>query len=261
MPTSRAARYAAPPAGCRAGCPPRAGWTRRRPRTSERSPLRDVATTGAHESIVAAVQAGDRGDCDARVFTLDEAIAPERVPALLPTLPMPCVDGLGPTDRFRLAVRPVDETWRLLFATASMGGMGSSGVQAAYGRLWAWRSTAGLSGAPAGASAQEVERHARQSTWFHSEADTDWFHNDIGSDHGMAALSPDRRRLAVLAATDTDWHSRRTSRFSLVNGVAAGSAAGAPWSRDGLAGAVSPAGARAACHDSATSSPLPCSTT
>jgi uncharacterized protein DUF6183 len=174
------------------------------PRTSERSALRDIATTDVHETIVAAVQAGGWGDCGAWVFLLDEAIAPDRVPALLPTLPMPCVDGLGPTDRFEIAIRPVDEIWRLLFATASMGGMYSSGVQGAYGRLWAWRSMAGLSGAPAGASAEEVERHARQNTWFHFAADADWFHNDIDADYGIAALSPDRRRIAVLAATDTD---------------------------------------------------------
>jgi hypothetical protein len=174
------------------------------PRTSERSALRDIATTDVHESIVAAVQAGDWGDYGAWVFILDEAIASERVPAVLPALPMSCVDGLGPTDRFEIAIRPVDEIWRLLFATASMGGMGGSGVQGAYGRLWAWRSLAGLSGAPADASAEEVEHHARQSTWFHFEADTDWFHSDIDADYGIAALSPDCRRIAVLAATDTD---------------------------------------------------------
>ena len=174
------------------------------PRTSERSALRDMATTVVQESIVAAVQAGEWGNHGAWVFLLDEAIAPERVPALLPTLPMPCVDGLGPEDRFGVAVRPPDEIWRLLFATASMGGMFDSGVHGGYGRLWAWRSIAGLSGAPAGASAEEVEHRARQCTWFHFEAVTEWFHGDIDSDYGIAALSPDRRRIAVLAATDTD---------------------------------------------------------
>ncbi|NUK82155.1 hypothetical protein HRW23_33285 [Streptomyces lunaelactis] len=174
------------------------------PRTSKRSTLRDIATTDMHETIVAAVKAGNWGYCEAWVFMLDEAITPDRVPALLPTLPMPCVDGLGPTDRFEIAVRPAEDIWRMLFATASMGGMYSSGVQAAYGRLWAWRSMAGLSGTPAGTSAEEVERHARQSTWFHFEADAEWFHNDIDADYGIATLSPDRRRIAVLAATDTD---------------------------------------------------------
>ncbi|WP_254707406.1 DUF6183 family protein, partial [Streptomyces lunaelactis] len=32
----------------------------------------------------------------------------------------------------------------------------------------------------------------------------EWFHNDIDADYGIATLSPDRRRIAVLAATDTD---------------------------------------------------------
>lgn len=175
----------------------------RMPRATQRSALRDVATIGERETIVSAVQAGEWGG-GAWVFRLSKAIAADEVPSLLPTLPMDCIDGLGPTDRFEIAVRPADEIWCLLFATASMGGMHSSGVQGAYGRLWAWRSLAGLSGAPDGASAGMVERHARQSTWFHFEADADWFHNDAGCDYGVAALSPDRRRIAVLAATDTD---------------------------------------------------------
>jgi hypothetical protein len=79
-----------------------------------------------------------------------------------------------------------------------------------YGRLWAWRSMAGLSGAPAGVSAEEVERQVRQSTWFRLEAYADWFHNDIDADYGIAALSPDCRRIAVPAATDTDWRYNRT---------------------------------------------------
>ena len=174
------------------------------PRPSEPSALQDVATVDVYETIVAAPQAGEWGACGAWVFRLDEAVTPDRVPALLPTLPMACLDGLGPTDRFEIAVRPMEEVWRLLFATASMGGIWSSGVHGAFGRLWAWRSLAGLSGAPAHASPPEVEERARQSTWFHFEADAEWFHNDIGSDYGIAALSPDRRRIAVLAATDTD---------------------------------------------------------
>ncbi|MFK0022667.1 DUF6183 family protein [Streptomyces sp. NPDC090798] len=32
----------------------------------------------------------------------------------------------------------------------------------------------------------------------------DWFHSDIDADYGIAALSPDCRRIAVLAATDLD---------------------------------------------------------
>lgn len=174
------------------------------PRTAETSTLRDVATYDVYETIVGAVRGGGWGDCEAWVFRPDEPVPPDRVPALLPTLPMPCVDGLGPTGRFEVAVRPVDEIWRLLFGVASMGGMWGSGAHGAYGRLWAWRSMGGLCGAPEGASAEEVESLARLTTWFHFEADAEWFHNDIDSDFGIAALSPDGRRIAVLAATDTD---------------------------------------------------------
>ncbi|MFF2507777.1 DUF6183 family protein [Streptomyces sp. NPDC058067] len=173
------------------------------PRAAELSGLCDVATLEVHETITAAVEAGGWGACGAWVFVLDEAITPDRVPALLPTLPMRCVDGLGPTDRFEIVLRPVEEIWSLLFATASKGGMYSSGVHGAFGRLSAWKSMAGLSGAPPDANAEQVERQARQSTWFQFEADADWFHNEI-YDYGIAALSPDRRRIAVLAATDTD---------------------------------------------------------
>ncbi|MBZ4323678.1 DUF6183 family protein [Streptomyces huiliensis] len=174
------------------------------PRTAERSALRDVATVEVHETIVAAAQAGDWGDCGAWLFLPDEPVTPDRVPALLPTLPMHCLEDLAPGGRFEIAVRPVEEVWALLFATASMGSFQAPGAQGAYGRLWAWKSLSGLSGAPAGATAEEVEHHARQTTWFHFEADSRWFSNDSFSDYGIAALSPDGRRIAVLAATDTD---------------------------------------------------------
>ncbi|WP_274564734.1 DUF6183 family protein [Streptomyces spiramyceticus] len=45
----------------------------------------------------------------------------------------------------------------MLFAAASTGGAYNSGGYGAYGRLAAWQSLAGLSGAAEGASAAEVE--------------------------------------------------------------------------------------------------------
>ncbi|MEU9717457.1 DUF6183 family protein [Streptomyces sp. NPDC047976] len=173
------------------------------PRTTERSALRNAVTVEEHEAILSAPHSGDWGDCGAWVFPLDEALAPERVPALLPALPMPCTD-VGATARFEVALRPLDDVWQLLFASASMGGVHAGGVGGAWGRMWAWRSMAALSGAPAGADAEEVERRARETTWFRFEADSGWFCNEVAADFGIAALSPDRRRLAVLAATDTD---------------------------------------------------------
>ncbi|MEU6629107.1 DUF6183 family protein [Streptomyces parvus] len=174
------------------------------PRTGEQSALVDSATLDLHRMIIAAPEAGRWGDSEAWVFLLDEEVEPDRVPALLPTLPMGCVEGLGTTGRFEIARRPADAIWNLLFVTASMGGMYHGGAHGAYGRLWAWKSLAALSDAPADASPEEVKRHARQTTWFHFESDAEWFHNDAFTDYGIAALSPDRRRIAVLAATDTD---------------------------------------------------------
>ncbi|MFI1227352.1 MULTISPECIES: DUF6183 family protein [unclassified Streptomyces] len=174
------------------------------PRTKERSALVDSATLDLHSTIIAAPKAGGWGDSEAWVFRTAEEVEPGRVPALLPTLPMGCVEGLGATGRFEIARRPADEIWNLLFATASMGGMYHHGAHGAYGRLWAWKSLAALSDAPAEASAEEVEQHARRTTWFHFESDAEWFHNEACTDYGIAALSPDRRRIAVLAATDTD---------------------------------------------------------
>ncbi|MGW7369952.1 DUF6183 family protein [Streptomyces sp. NPDC054841] len=85
------------------------------------------------------------------------------------------------------------------------------------------RTGAGAPGAHAspwtGANAEGVERQARQSTWFRFEADAEWFHNDIAADYGIAALSPDRRRIAVLTATDSDWRYRRTSATRQVLGT------------------------------------------
>jgi hypothetical protein len=116
---------------------------------------------------------------------------------------MACVEGLGPSARLEIARRPLTDIWQMLFSTASMGGVYGPGAHGAFGRRATWWSLAGLGGAPVGASAEEVERCAVESTWFHFECDSDWFHNEI-YDYGIAALSPDRRRITVLAATDTD---------------------------------------------------------
>ncbi|MCB5169709.1 DUF6183 family protein [Streptomyces bambusae] len=171
------------------------------PRTAGPSSLRNGIGVELHETIVSATK--DLGHCDAWLFEPDEPVAPSDVPALLPTLAMDCVAGLGPSDRYEVAIRPLADIWKILFSSASMGGVYGGGSQGAYGRRAAWFSLAGLVGAPAGASAAEVEALAMASTWFHFECDSEWFQNEI-YDYGIAALSPGRRRIAVLAATDTD---------------------------------------------------------
>ncbi|MFD5559857.1 DUF6183 family protein [Kitasatospora griseola] len=89
-----------------------------------------------------------------------------------------------------------------MFAAASTGGAYNHGVQGAYGRLAAWQSPAAL----ADAGLPTAEARATACHWFTFDAPAPWF-DRIVWDFGPAALTPDRRRLAVLAATDTATHT------------------------------------------------------
>ncbi|WP_079177273.1 DUF6183 family protein [Streptomyces sp. MUSC 14] len=165
--------------------------------------LREVSSLDAIAAIGWPPEAGGWGDHEARVFVADQPIPRDEVLAVLATLPMDCVAGLGDDDRFEGEPCSLDDVWQTLFATGSLGGIYHEGIYGAYGRLAAWRSIAELSGAGPAESAQEVERRARACAWYRFEADSEWFHNEL-DDYGIAALTPDGRRLAVLAATDTD---------------------------------------------------------
>lgn len=172
--------------------------------TVDTSRLRNTVTAAEYEQIVGAATAGSWGNSEAWVFRLDKPLDPAEIPALVPALPMRCVEGVGPEGGFDIAAVELGDVWRVLFHTASLGGAYGPSAYGAFGRFAAWRALAGLSGAPAGASAEEVETRARTTTWFRFASDAAWFANDLGKDYGLAALSPDRHRLAILAATDTD---------------------------------------------------------
>ncbi|WP_328674215.1 DUF6183 family protein [Streptomyces sp. NBC_00328] len=60
-----------------------------------------------------------------------------------------------------------------------------------------------LAGCPESAGAAEVEVQVTACAWHGFDAGTKWFEH-VARDIGLAVLSPDGRRLAVLAATDTD---------------------------------------------------------
>ncbi|PJN29642.1 DUF6183 family protein [Kitasatospora sp. CB02891] len=66
-------------------------------------------------------------------------------------------------------------------------------------RLAAWQSPAAL----AHAGLPAAEARATACHWFTLGAPAPWF-DHLAWDLGPATLTPDRRRLAVLAATDTD---------------------------------------------------------
>ncbi|MFF3330552.1 DUF6183 family protein [Streptomyces sp. NPDC002888] len=143
------------------------------------------------------------GRSEACTFELSEPLGPGAVPGTLATLGLECLIGLEGVNGLTVKASSAAGVWRVLFAAASTGGAYSHGCRGAYGRLAAWRSLAGLCGAPEGASAEEVEARASACTWYGFEAPTDWY-EQVAWDIGLAAVSPDGRELAVLAATDTD---------------------------------------------------------
>ncbi|MGW2338602.1 DUF6183 family protein [Streptomyces sp. NPDC001685] len=161
------------------------------------------ATANAMGTAVANWAKESNGRIEARTFDLAEPLDAESVPAVLLALGLECLHGAGNKTPLSVAVRPPAQAWRVLFAAASTGGAYNSGSYGAYGRLAAWRSLAALAGSPEGTSAPEVEAHVLDCVWHGFGADTKWF-EQVAWDIGLAALSPGRRRLAVLAATDTD---------------------------------------------------------
>ncbi|MBV2355390.1 hypothetical protein KUM39_13580 [Streptomyces sp. J2-1] len=175
--------------------------------TDARVPATEETTTPATATAMGTAVANwakeSNGRIEARAFDLAEPLDVESVPAVLLALGLECLHGAGKKTPLSVAVRPPAQAWRVLFAAASTGGAYNSGSYGAYGRLAAWQSLAALAGSPEGTSAAEVEAHVLDCVWHGFGADTKWF-EQVAWDIGLAALSPGRRRLAVLAATDTD---------------------------------------------------------
>ncbi|MEV5404202.1 DUF6183 family protein [Streptomyces albidoflavus] len=145
-----------------------------------------------------------RGTGGARVPSAAEVTTPQLAAALSSAVANWVEESNGVVEArvFDLA-GPPGQAWRVLFAAASTGGAYNSGSHGAYGRLAAWQSLAALAGVADGAGSAEIEARAAECAWFGFDARTDWF-EQVAWDIGLAALAPDRRRLAVLAATDTD---------------------------------------------------------
>ncbi|WP_144120148.1 DUF6183 family protein [Catellatospora sichuanensis] len=163
----------------------------------------EVTTAEDDEAIGAAVAgwfAHSNGRHEARVYELAGPATPEDVAAVLPTLDLACLRDADPLPG--LVPCAPEAVWRMLFVSASTGGAYGGGEHGAYGRLAAWRSLGGLAGCP-GDDPAEIEPMALACSWFGLDPLTGWF-ADVAWDVTAVALGPDRRRLAVLAATDTD---------------------------------------------------------
>lgn len=169
-------------------------------------PVRETTTPAAATALGRAVAnwaEESNGRVEARVFAMAEPLESPAVPKALGALGLACLRGAGRKTALSVTVHPVAHAWRVLFAAASTGGAYNSGWYGAYGRLAAWQSLAAMARCPHGATAGEVEERVRDCVWHGFSAGTAWFEH-VGWDIGLAALAPDRRSLAVLAATDTD---------------------------------------------------------
>ncbi|MER6445014.1 DUF6183 family protein [Streptomyces venezuelae] len=161
------------------------------------------ATATAMGKAVANWAEGSNGRIEARVFALAEPLDAASVPTALLTLALESLRGAGKKAPLSVGVCPPAQAWRVLFAAASTGGAYTSGSFGAYGRLAAWQSLAALAGSSGDATAAEAEAQVLDCVWYEFDAGTTWF-EQVAWDIGLAALSSDGRRLAVLAATDTD---------------------------------------------------------
>jgi hypothetical protein len=157
------------------------------------------AVAAAVGSAVANWAEESNGRIEARTFALDAEVEPDAVGDTLLSLGL---DSLRGTEQAPGRCSAT-QAWQQLFAAASTGGAYNSGAFGAYGRLLAWRSVAALVDAPRDASPADVEALAQASSWYSFAEATDWFER-VAWDLGLAVVSPDRRRLAVVAATDTD---------------------------------------------------------
>ncbi|MFI5912105.1 DUF6183 family protein [Dactylosporangium sp. NPDC051541] len=138
------------------------------------------------------------GHIFSRVYSLSSALRPGAVLATLRGLELECLRGLD-----GVGAGTAENVWAQLFVAASSGGAYNAGEFGAYGRLAAWRSVAALAGAPPAASAAEVEEAVRACAWYGFAGASEWFQR-VAWDIGIAAVTADGRRLALLAATDTD---------------------------------------------------------
>ncbi|MEO3978582.1 DUF6183 family protein [Streptomyces sp. CAU 1734] len=126
------------------------------------------------------------------------------VPGVLAALGLECLEGLDtPGPRLSVAAGTPAEAWQTLFAAASTGAAYNDGHQGAWGRLAAWRSMGAMAGVAEDAPFGETEARVLECAWFRFSSDARWF-DFIAWDLGLLAAGPDRRSLAVLAATDTD---------------------------------------------------------
>ncbi|VTT96421.1 Uncharacterized protein OS=Streptomyces albus J1074 GN=SSHG_05305 PE=4 SV=1 [Gemmataceae bacterium] len=141
------------------------------------------------------------GSLDAAELVLDHPVEARALGATwlrsLPTGTLAPVEG----NRLTLARIATTAVFGELFTAARSGGFYNRGEYGAYARLHAWQSTGWLVGCPPTADVYLIANRAEQCEWFSFRSN--WF-IDIARDIGIICIRPDRRSVAMLAASDTD---------------------------------------------------------
>jgi hypothetical protein len=97
----------------------------------------------------------------------------------------------------------VKDVFTVLFSAVSSGGAHNSGNFAAYGRLLAWRSLAGLVGAPVDAPVPDKAASSQDCQWGVFDSPIEWYYPVVW-DVCIACFNHAHREVAVLAATDAN---------------------------------------------------------
>lgn len=143
------------------------------------------------------------GKSEAKLFeTPSEISATDLSTKQLLKLQLECIAGMTPRE-VEFTPVPADRIFEMLFGVASSGGAYSAGEGGAYGRLAAWQSLAALTGVGASGTVDDVYTAAKESSWWSLSSTSKWFYN-IAWDIGIVCLRPDKRHIAVLAASDQD---------------------------------------------------------
>lgn len=141
------------------------------------------------------------GQIEARTFNMIDRTILAKFAQFLPMVGLECV---GPSDTgVFYDNKPVKDIFTVLFSAASTGGAYNYGEFAAYGRLSAWRSLAGLVGCHDNSTIEETAIRASDCKWCLFSASSSWYCQVVW-DIGIACANPTENEIAILAATDTD---------------------------------------------------------
>lgn len=143
------------------------------------------------------------GKLEAKLFVTSLPISPSDISAEeLLKLPLECLAGSNPGE-VKVDAVPIERVFAVFFSAAANGGAYSHGEEGAYGRLAAWKTLAALVGVESSGSFDSVYSAVEQSNWRSISTTTKWFHK-VAWDFGYACLRPDKRHIAIIAATDED---------------------------------------------------------